>query len=88
MNILWFEFYSVLSAFVYSCALVGVGWILGENFRVGLKYFGAFSWVLFALVVAGGVWLWSRKRRHDERLIAENAAGFEDEEETAGEVGK
>ena len=79
MNLFWFELYSLVASVVYSCVLVGVGWFLGENFRVGLRYFGAVSWLLFAAVLAGGVWLWLRKRRHDQRLIAENAAEFEQE---------
>jgi prolipoprotein diacylglyceryltransferase len=58
-----------------------VGWFLGANFRVGLKYFGALSWVGFALVVGVAVALWMAKRRHDNRLVAENAAEFEEEAE-------
>ena len=81
MNLLSFELYSLTAGAVYSCVLVGVGWFLGENFRAGLRYFGAASWLLFAAVLAGGVWLWLRKRRHDLRLVAENAAEFEQEHE-------
>jgi membrane-associated protein len=79
MNLFWFELYSILSAVIYAGAIVGVGWFLGENFRVGLKYFGAFSWLLFVLVIAGAVALTMAKRKTDKRLIARNAAEFEEE---------
>lgn len=79
MSLFWFELYSLVSGLLYSATLVGLGWFLGENFQAGLKYFGALSWVLFAVFAAAGVWLWLRKRRHDARLIAENAAEFERE---------
>jgi membrane-associated protein len=79
MNIVFFELYSLAAAAGYSGILVGVGWFLGENFRAGLRYFGAVSWLMFAALVAAGLWLWWRKRRHDQRLIAENAAEFKEE---------
>jgi membrane protein DedA with SNARE-associated domain len=77
MNLFWFELYSLIAALAYSCVLVGVGWFLGENFQAGLRYFGMASWLLFAAVIGVGIWLWRRKRRHDKRIIAENAAEFE-----------
>lgn len=80
MSLFWFELYSFLSALVYASALVGVGWFLGENFRVGLKYFGAFSWLALMAIVAAGVALWYGKRRRDNRLIAVNAEAFEEEQ--------
>jgi membrane protein DedA with SNARE-associated domain len=80
MSLFWFELYSVISAIGYSAILVGVGWFLGSNFRAGLKYFGAVSWVGFALVLAAGVALWMGKHRHDKRILAENAAEFEEDE--------
>jgi len=79
MNLFWFEFYTTVSAIGYSAILVGVGWFLGANFRVGLKYFGAVSWLGFAIVVAVGAALWLGKRRHDRRLVADNAEEFEEE---------
>jgi membrane-associated protein len=79
MNLFWFEVYSLLGSLGYGAILVAVGWFLGANFKVGLKYFGAFSWLLFAFVVAVGVALLVGKRRHDRRLLAENAAEFEEE---------
>jgi membrane protein DedA with SNARE-associated domain len=79
MNLFWFELYSVLSALVYAGVIVGVGWFLGDNFRAGLKYFGAFSWLLFVAVIAGAVALTVAKRKRDKRLIAKNAAAFEEE---------
>ena len=84
MNVFWFELYSLLSAFVYGCALVGVGWFLGENFRVGLKYFGAFSWLALMAISAVGVVLWVGKRRRDKRLIATNAEAFEEDQAVSG----
>ena len=79
MNLFWFELYTTISAVGYSAILVGVGWFLGANFQVGLKYFGAVSWVGFA-IVAVGVALWFAKRRHDRRLVAENAEEFVEDE--------
>ena len=79
MSILPFELYSLAASAIYSSVVIGVGWFLGENFRVGLRYFGALSWLLFVAVLAVGAWLWWRKRRHDLRLIAENAAEFAEE---------
>jgi uncharacterized membrane protein len=58
---------------------MAVGWFLGENFRAGLKYFGAFSWVAFLAVVVAIVLAWRSKRRHDAKLLAEQAAEFEAE---------
>lgn len=85
MNLFWFESYSLLAGIGYSGVLVGVGWFLGENFRVGLKYFGALSWVGLVVVVAVGATLWIGKRRHDRRLVAENAAIFEETEQSDSE---
>ena len=79
MNLFWFELYSLLSALVYASALVGIGWFLGENFRTGLKVFGAVSWLLFAAAVLVGALLWFAKRRRDKRVIARNAAAYEQE---------
>ena len=79
MNLFWFELYSLVASAGYSCILVGVGWFLGENFRVGLRYFGAVSWLLFAAALVGGLWLWRRKRQHDRRLIAKKATEYEEE---------
>ena len=79
MNLFWFELYTTISAVGYSAILVGVGWFLGENFRVGLKYFGAVSWVGFAIVIAVVAVLWIGKRRHDRQLVADNAEEFEEE---------
>jgi membrane-associated protein len=77
MNLFFFELYSLAAALLYSAILVGVGWFLGDNFRSGLKYFGAFSWLMLAAVVTVGLWLFTRKRRHDRRLVAKNAAEYE-----------
>ena len=81
MSLFWFELYTTISAIAYSSILVGVGWFLGANFRVGLKYFGALSWVGFAIVVVVAVVLWMGKRRHDRRLVAENAEEFAEDAE-------
>jgi membrane protein DedA with SNARE-associated domain len=79
MNVFWFEVYTMVGSMGYAGLLVGIGWFLGANFRQGLAYLGAFSWLVFALVVVGGIALWTYKRRHDRRMIAEEAAGFESE---------
>lgn len=83
MSLFWFELYSILSALVYASVLVGVGWFLGENFRVGLKFFGAFSWLALVLVVGAGATLWYGKRRRDKRIVATNAEAFEEEQAAA-----
>jgi membrane-associated protein len=77
---LWvFELYSFIGAVMYAGILVAVGWFLGANFQQGLKYFGAFSWVMFVLVVVVGFVLWQGKRRRDARVVARNAAEYEAE---------
>jgi len=79
MNLFWFEVYSLVGSLAYGAILVAVGWFLGANFKVGLKYFGAFSWLLFVALAAVGIALFVGKRRHDRKLVAENAAEFEAE---------
>jgi membrane protein DedA with SNARE-associated domain len=78
MNIFWFELYSLLSAAVYACVLVGVGWFLGDNFQRGLKVFGAFSWLMLMAVVIAAIAMVMAKRKADKRIIAKNAAVFEE----------
>ena len=79
MNPFWFEVYTMVGSAGYAAILVGIGWFLGANFRQGLAYLGAFSWIVFALIVVGGIFLWVGKRRHDRRMVAERAADFEAE---------
>jgi len=75
---LWvFEFFALVASAGYAGILLAVGWFLGANFRAGLKYFGAFSWVAFLAVVVMVVVAWRSKRRHDAKLLAEKAAEFE-----------
>jgi membrane-associated protein len=77
---LWvFEVYSLIGAVLYAGILVALGWFLGENFRQGLKYFGAFSWLMFLVVVVGIIVLWQGKRRRDKRVVKRQAALFEAE---------
>lgn len=78
MNIFWFELYSFLSGALYASVLVGVGWFLGDNFQRGLKYFGAFSWLMLMVVVVGAIALTMAKRKADKRIVAKNAARFEE----------
>jgi len=79
MNPFWFEVYTLVGSAGYAAILVGIGWFLGANFRQGLAYLGAFSWLVFALIVVGGILLWVGKRRHDRRMVAEQAADYEAE---------
>jgi membrane-associated protein len=79
MNVFWFEVYTLVGSMGYAGLLVGIGWFLGANFRQGLAYLGAFSWLVFALIVAGGIVLWIGKRRHDRRMISTEAAEYESE---------
>ncbi len=79
MNLFWFEVYSLIGSLGYAAILVAVGWFFGANFAAGLKYFGVFSWLLFAVIIAVGVVLFIGKRRHDRRLVAQNAAEFEED---------
>jgi membrane protein DedA with SNARE-associated domain len=77
---LWvFEVYSLIGAVLYAGILVALGWFLGENFRQGLKYFGAFSWLMFIIVIIVIVVIWQGKRRRDKRVIKRQAALFEAE---------
>jgi membrane protein DedA with SNARE-associated domain len=75
---LWvFEVYSLIGAVLYAGILVALGWFLGANFQQGLKYFGAFSWVMFIVVLIGIVAVWQGKRRRDKRVVKRQAARFE-----------
>ena len=85
MRIVVFEFFALLASLGYAGILLAVGWFLGENFRAGLKYFGAFSWLAFVGVVAAVVLVSRGKRRHDLKLVAKNAARFEAEHEAAAD---
>jgi len=77
---LWvFEVYSLIGAVLYAGILVALGWFLGENFRQGLKYFGAFSWLMFIIVLVMIIVIWQGKRRRDKRVIMRQAALFEAE---------
>ena len=79
MNLFWFEVYSLVGSIGYAGILVGIGWFLGANFRQGLAYLGAFSWLVFAVIVIGGIALWIGKRRHDRKLLNREAAEYESE---------
>jgi len=79
MNLMWFEVYTLVGAAGYAGILVGVGWFLGANFQAGLKYLGAFSWIVFVAVVIVGMVLWVSKRRHDRRLVDQLEAEFDAE---------
>ena len=77
---LWvFEVYSLIGAVLYAGILVALGWFLGENFSQGLKYFGAFSWVMFIVVIVVIIVIWQGKRRRDKRVVKREAARFEAE---------
>lgn len=80
MNLLWFEVYTIVGAAGYAGLLVGVGWFLGANFQAGLKYLGAFSWLVFVGVVIVGMVLWASKRRHDKALITRLGMEFDAEQ--------
>jgi len=79
MNVFWFEVYSLVGSVGYAGLLVGIGWFFGANFRQGLAYLGAFSWLVFAIIVVGAAALWIAKRRHDRRLLKQEAAEYEAE---------
>lgn len=75
---LWvFEVYSLIGAVLYAGILVALGWFLGANYSQGLKYFGAFSWLMFFLVVVAIIVIWQGKRRRDKRIVKREAARFE-----------
>jgi membrane-associated protein len=86
MNVFWFEVYTLVGSVGYAGLLIGIGWFLGANFRQGLAYLGAFSWLVFFAIVVGGIALWIGKRRHDRRLLATEAAEFESEH--GGRIGQ
>lgn len=79
MNLFWFEVYSLVGALGYACILVAVGWFFGANFRTGLRYMGAFSWLVLAVVAIVAVVLWRAKRSHDRALLEELDAEFDAE---------
>jgi len=85
---LWvFEVYSLIGAILYAGILVALGWFLGENFRQGLKYFGAFSWLMFLVVIVMIIVIWQGKRRRDKRVVRRQAARFEAEHGRLGCAG-
>lgn len=69
MKLVWFEVYTMVGAMLYSAILVGVGWFFGSNFRAGLKYLGAFSWLGFVVVVVIIIGAIVVKRRHDKMMV-------------------
>lgn len=77
MRLVVFETFSFLGALMYAAILVAVGWFLGANFEQGLKYFGAFSWLMFAGVAVVGIVMWQGKRRRDRRVVERHAAQYE-----------
>ncbi len=79
MHLFWYEVYSFVGAVAYAGLLTGIGWFLGSRFQQGLKYLGAFSWVVLAAIalVAGGAWIANQRRVR--RKIAEGAAEYEEE---------
>ena len=89
MKPLWFEVYSLVGSAGYAAVLVGVGWFLGANFQAGLKYLGAFSWIVFTAVAVIGAVLWTLKRRRDKRQVIELDAEFDAEHvgRSIGEAG-
>ena len=62
---------------LYAGILVALGWFLGANYSQGLKYFGAFSWLMFVVVVVAIIVIWQGKRRRDKRVVKREAARFE-----------
>jgi membrane-associated protein len=76
MKFIWFEVYTVVGAMLYSAILVGVGWFFGANFRAGLKYLGAFSWLGFAVVIVVMALAIFAKRRHDRRMVLRETGLF------------
>jgi membrane protein DedA with SNARE-associated domain len=76
MKLIWFEVYTVVGAMFYSAILIAVGWFFGANFRAGLKYLGAFSWLGFVVVIVLIVLAILAKRRHDRRMVLRETGLF------------
>ena len=74
-----FEVYSLIGAVLYAGIRVALGRFLGETFRQGLKYFGAFSWLMFIVVIVMIIVIWQGKRRRDKRVIMRQVALLEAE---------
>lgn len=88
MGLLWFELFSLLGAFAQTSLMVGIGYLVGENFDLALKIgsqVGVVGFLLFVgLVIA---LLVGRRRFIDSRvesLVAEERA---DEAEEYGMEG-
>lgn len=79
MDVFWFEVYNFVGSAGYAAILVAIGWFLGANFRAGLKYLGAFGWVVFVVAIALLIVAWRAKRGRDARIVSEEAAEFEAE---------
>jgi membrane-associated protein len=77
---LWvFELYSFVGALMYAGILIAVGWFLGANFQQGLKYYGAFSWLMFVILIVIVTVAVQGKRRRDRLVVAREAASYEAE---------
>ncbi|WP_311590642.1 DedA family protein [Trueperella bernardiae] len=66
MNFLWFTLLTTAGAAIWNTALVGAGYILGENWHLVEQYVGLLSYVVAALVVVLLGW-WVVKRLRANR---------------------
>lgn len=76
MDLLVFEFYTVVGAAVYAAAMVALGYFFGSNFSLLLKIVSRIGWGALALfvIVVGGGWLFERRRYIRRREAVDIAA--------------
>ena len=67
MNLAWFTLLTTAGAAIWNTALVGAGYVLGENWHLVEQYVGILSYVVAAVVVVLLVW-WVVKRLRANRM--------------------
>lgn len=64
---LWrFAAFTALGTLLWNAALVGVGVLLGHNWRALLPFFSVYGWVVLGCLLTGAVWLLWRRQRFAE----------------------
>ena len=64
MNLATFLLYSALGGTLWTAMLAYLGRLLGENYEKVDAYLGPVSYVVLgALVIAGLVWVWQRRKQ-------------------------
>lgn len=64
MNHLRFSLYTLLGAAIWCSILTGIGYVIGENQRLIMRYaHQALAWVVLFSIALVGVYVWCQRRR-------------------------